>query len=120
MDWKKSKSVVDKLAPVLLNQRSSIHLSFDANDERGGGLVTDARYLAFDRGRLRARVRASWFVAPSPCPACWVKELMTRNAEDSFILLDALEQDALELRALKPSLCVEIGYALLDSSTLPG
>ncbi|RSH89487.1 S-adenosylmethionine-dependent methyltransferase [Saitozyma podzolica] len=30
-------------------------------------------------------------------------------AEDSFILLDALEADAIPLRAARPSLCVEIG-----------
>ncbi|GFZ44711.1 hypothetical protein JCM24511_02435 [Saitozyma sp. JCM 24511] len=30
-------------------------------------------------------------------------------AEDSFILLDALEADAIPLRASQPSLCVEIG-----------
>ncbi|KDQ54884.1 hypothetical protein JAAARDRAFT_352675 [Jaapia argillacea MUCL 33604] len=30
-------------------------------------------------------------------------------AEDTFILLDALEQDAEELRNLKPSFCLEIG-----------
>ncbi|KAK4687823.1 vesicle-fusing ATPase, partial [Tremellales sp. Uapishka_1] len=30
-------------------------------------------------------------------------------AEDSFILLDAMEADAVALRAMKPSLCVEIG-----------
>lgn len=29
--------------------------------------------------------------------------------EDSFILLDALEADAIPLRASQPSLCVEIG-----------
>ncbi|CEL57604.1 eRF1 methyltransferase catalytic subunit mtq2 OS=Schizosaccharomyces pombe (strain 972 / ATCC 24843) GN=mtq2 PE=3 SV=1 [Rhizoctonia solani AG-1 IB] len=30
-------------------------------------------------------------------------------AEDTFLLLDALEEDADHLRALKPSICVEIG-----------
>ena len=31
--------------------------------------------------------------------------------EDTFILLDALEQDAEELRDAKPLVCLEIGYA---------
>jgi release factor glutamine methyltransferase len=38
-------------------------------------------------------------------------------AEDSFILLDALEQDALVIRAAKPSLCVEIGSGSGIAST---
>ena len=37
---------------------------------------------------------------------------MTDVVEDTFILLDALEQDALVLRRSKPSLCVEIGSVL--------
>ncbi|KZV70343.1 S-adenosyl-L-methionine-dependent methyltransferase [Peniophora sp. CONT] len=36
-------------------------------------------------------------------------------AEDTFILLDALEEDAEALRALKPSVCLEIGQALSGS-----
>jgi hypothetical protein len=31
-------------------------------------------------------------------------------AEDSFIFLDALEEDADDLRQLQPDVCVEIGY----------
>lgn len=31
-------------------------------------------------------------------------------AEDSFIFLDALEEDAAELVQLRPDVCVEIGY----------
>jgi release factor glutamine methyltransferase len=34
------------------------------------------------------------------------------SLEDTFILLDALEQDADELRELKPRICLEIGYDL--------
>ena len=30
--------------------------------------------------------------------------------EDTFILLDALEQDADELRRLQPSVCLEVGW----------
>lgn len=30
-------------------------------------------------------------------------------AEDTFLLLDALEEDADHLRALKPTICVEVG-----------
>lgn len=38
-------------------------------------------------------------------------------AEDSFILLDALEQDATAIRASKPTLCVEIGSGSGIAST---
>ncbi|TXT08112.1 uncharacterized protein COLE_05036 [Cutaneotrichosporon oleaginosum] len=38
-------------------------------------------------------------------------------AEDSFILLDALEQDALAIRKAKPALCVEIGSGSGIAST---
>jgi len=41
-------------------------------------------------------------------------------AEDSFILLDALEADALVLRDLKPALCVEIGSGSGIASTFMG
>lgn len=34
------------------------------------------------------------------------------ESEDTFILLDALEQDAIELQSEKPSLCVEIGRVI--------
>lgn len=36
-------------------------------------------------------------------------ESVYEPAEDSFILLDALEADAVELRASKPTICLEIG-----------
>ena len=32
------------------------------------------------------------------------------SAEDTFILLDALEEDTAELRESKPKVCLEIGY----------
>ena len=41
---------------------------------------------------------------------------LTDAPEDSFILLDALEQDANLLRGIEPALCIEIGSAL----ALPG
>jgi release factor glutamine methyltransferase len=41
-------------------------------------------------------------------------------AEDSFILLDALEADALVLRDAKPALCVEIGSGSGIASTFMG
>lgn len=40
---------------------------------------------------------------------CQITIADTIIAEDTFILLDALEKDALELMALKPALVVEIG-----------
>jgi len=39
---------------------------------------------------------------------CWFNN-MDVLTEDTFILLDALEEDAKELQALKPSVCLEIG-----------
>ncbi|KAF9786059.1 S-adenosyl-L-methionine-dependent methyltransferase [Thelephora terrestris] len=36
-------------------------------------------------------------------------DLVYEPAEDTFILLDALEQDAEELKRLRPSLCLEVG-----------
>lgn len=33
-----------------------------------------------------------------------------RRAEDTFILLDALEKDADELKMLQPSVCLEVGW----------
>jgi len=36
-------------------------------------------------------------------------DLVYEPAEDTFILLDALEQDADELRKLQPSVCLEVG-----------
>lgn len=45
---------------------------------------------------------------------------MYEPAEDSFILLDALEADALVLRDTKPALCVEIGSGSGIASTFVG
>ena len=42
----------------------------------------------------------------SACPA-WIN--LNQLLEDTFILLDALEEDADALRTLKPSVCLEIG-----------
>lgn len=39
-------------------------------------------------------------------------------AEDTFILLDALEEDAAELRENKPRVCLEIGCVALQSSSV--
>lgn len=36
-------------------------------------------------------------------------DLVYEPAEDTFILLDALEQDADELKRLRPSICLEVG-----------
>ena len=33
-----------------------------------------------------------------------------QRAEDTFLLLDALEKDADELRKLQPSVCLEVGW----------
>ena len=35
--------------------------------------------------------------------------------EDTFILLDALEEDADELRRSKPLVCLEVGYVCVAS-----
>lgn len=43
------------------------------------------------------------------CPGC--APVSTPSTEDTFILLDALEQDLEALRAQHSSLCLEIGYA---------
>lgn len=48
------------------------------------------------------------------CPNCGIliaMRAMTGNlyAEDTFLLLDALEQDQAELEAQRPTLCLEIG-----------
>ena len=40
--------------------------------------------------------------------------IYSQRAEDTFILLDALEEDADDLRKMSSAICVEIGYA--DSS----
>ncbi|KAJ8084376.1 S-adenosylmethionine-dependent methyltransferase [Marasmius tenuissimus] len=39
-------------------------------------------------------------------------DLIYEPAEDTFLLLDALEQDSDELKALSPSTCLEIGQAI--------
>ena len=36
--------------------------------------------------------------------------IFSPTAEDTFILLDALEKDADELRKLRPSVCLEVGW----------
>lgn len=40
-------------------------------------------------------------------------------AEDTFILLDALEQDASELQSIAPRICLEIGCALTNTAFAP-
>ena len=35
-----------------------------------------------------------------------------RCTEDTFLFLDALEEDAERLKALQPSICLEIGYGI--------
>lgn len=35
--------------------------------------------------------------------------MLALNTEDTFILLDALEEDADDLRTLRPRICLEIG-----------
>lgn len=42
----------------------------------------------------------------------------TPSLEDSFILLDALELDAQDLRRMNPSVCVEIGSAVSKLSLI--
>lgn len=37
------------------------------------------------------------------------------TAEDTFILLDALEKDADELKQLQPSICLEVGWVNLST-----
>ena len=44
-------------------------------------------------------------------PTCpWVLISLFLLVEDTFTLLDALEQDADELRKLQPSVCLEVGW----------
>jgi release factor glutamine methyltransferase len=47
-----------------------------------------------------------------PCifSACENRETHNTSQEDTFVLLDALEQDAGVLRRIKPTLCLEVGF----------
>ena len=41
-----------------------------------------------------------------------LKFTQLRPIEDTFLFLDALEEDAESLKALQPSICLEIGYGI--------
>lgn len=66
--------------------------------------------------RLRSSLRTSRYEAithitrpiPSACPRALTPPLPA--LEDTFILLDALEQDADELKRLRPFVCLEVGW----------
>ena len=46
-------------------------------------------------------------------------EMCVVLTEDTFILLDALEEDSQELQGMKPQICLEIGQVKYDPHTLP-
>lgn len=54
---------------------------------------------------MGVRLHAGFIEPHSECSRIFA----TYYLEDTFILLDALEQDQGELQALRPSICLEIG-----------
>ena len=48
----------------------------------------------------------------------WIITHIFTISEDTFLLLDALEKDAEALRAIKPTVCLEIGQETLHHISL--